>query len=519
MKIAYINGYVHGSKNNAFIVENGYFTNVGRKDHILRQSIDKIVDLHDQTVLPGFHDSHMHLFGLGWMLSMFDVSKYVSIAAMIDAGAKQDASPLVGRGFHEEQVKEKRMLEKKDLDRISKDKPVVIYRICGHMITANQAAIDAAREKAGDIAYDADNYDLDKGVFKEDAMKYILETLPEESEQSIKDHIKRSQDYLLSVGVTAVGSDDFSTSKSTPYETVMRAMESMAEDGSLKLNVLEQVNLPSLDLLDDFFSKGYAHKKTNNLKMGPLKLLADGSLGARSAYLREPYSDDETTQGIKIFTKEKLTALIKKAREKDMDFAIHGIGDGIIEEIIEMKEALDADGSKHRDSIIHAQLADREQIARMKAAGLGAQTQPVFLNSDIPIIKDRLGDRSVETYLFNTMVAEGVVTTISTDAPIEDANPFLNLYAATTRKSLKHPDAPPFLIEEAMDMRPAIKAYTETPAYFSYEERETGKIRKHYRADFIICEGFDENNPDSLKETRVTKTFIRGEMVYEKDDL
>lgn len=517
MKQAYINAAIPFSNHDAFIVEEGMFTHVGKKASILNQSIDEIIDLKNQTVFPGFHDSHMHLVGLGMMQSIFNASNHKTIEALIEQAKMVEMNPLVGRGFHESTIEDGRMLNKADLDKISTDKPVIIYRVCGHMVVANSKAIEIATAQNGPIPYQKDSYDLNEGLFKEEAMQYVLSIIPIPDESIIESYVLSAQETLLSHGVTSVGSDDFHVTKAH-YETVLNVLKTLSESGKLKLNVYEQVNLPNIDDFNDFLEKGYALQNYGLYKHGPLKLLADGSLGARSAYMKTPYADDPSTQGIAIFDKEKLIKHFKKASEYQMDFAIHGIGDGTIEAIMDAKEyILEIDDAKKRDSIIHAQLASHDQIKRMKSLDLGAQTQPIFIASDVPIIETRLGEtRAQETYLFHTMIKNGIPTTISTDAPIESTNPFENLYVAVTRRSFKHPKHAPFIRKEAIPLSKAIKAYTEIPAYFTYQEKTLGKIQKGFQADFIVVQNFNPKVMESLLKTEVVKTYKQGTIVYER---
>ena len=511
MRQAYINLHMPFTQNNAFIIEDGHFTLVGRKGTILRQNIDEIIDLQDKTILPAFHDSHMHLLGLGWQRSIFDVAKLNSIEAIQATGKKRPEQFIMGRGFHEQTTEEKRSLNKQDLDAISTEKPIVIYRACGHVLFANSKAIEMALALQPKFTSEW----FDEGIFKEEDMDFIKAIFPTPSLVEIKGYILNAQAHLLKNGITSVGSDDYHIFETVPYETVKKAFKTLVDEGRLKLNVLEQVNLPKIADLKDYLKKGYAHESYGTFTEGPLKLLADGSLGGHSAYMKAPYADKDT-KGIEIFNQAALKERIELARSKRMDFAIHAIGDQTAETIIDIKASFNDDPLAYRDSIIHAQLCDTAQIKRMGELNLGAQTQPIFLNSDIPIIEERLGARAQKTYLFNTMINEGVLTTLSTDAPIEDVNPFENLYAATTRKSIKHPDYPPFLKEEAIPIRQALKAYTITPAYFAYKSKKIGAIKKGYEADFIVVDHFNPQNPKSFLKTDVLKTFHAGRCVFEK---
>ncbi len=512
MKTAYIHANIFAQKNDAFIVEDGRFVKVGKAREILNQPIDKVVDLKERTVFPGFHDAHMHLLGMGWMMEMFDAGKPKSIKALIQSARREKGDFLLGRGFHEERFEEKRSLEKADLNQISTDKPVLMYRACGHLIVANQKAIDEALKLHGDYPKDSSTYELDRGFFKEDARAWIAEVLGESDVETLKKRILAAQDTLLREGVTAVQSDDLATAK-TNYETVIRAFVELDREKKLSLRVYEQANLPTLERFRDFIDKGYPNQSYKKFAMGPLKLLADGSLGARTAYLREPYTDNPDTKGLLLYTRKELEEFFETAYQAGMDWAVHAIGDGALQTILDASEnTLSSMQRPHRNAIVHAQLADRAQIERMHDLRIGAMVQPIFLRSDYPIIAERLGERQNETYLFHTL-AKRTFSALSTDAPIEPSAPFLNLYTATTRKTLKDLRKRPFLKEEAMSLEDAVTAYTSTSAYFSRSEDELGKIKAGHRADFIVVDGFS-NTPESFLDAKVEETYIDGEIVY-----
>ena len=222
MNIAYINAKLLNTNHNAFIVSDGKFKLVGSKHLILNQTVDKVVDLKDKHVLPGFNDSHMHLLGIGKSMHMEDVSKHDSIEAIIKHFKTLDKPYILARGFHQSGVKEQRDITRDDLDKVSKDIPIIIYRVCGHQVMANSKAIDKATKMFGVKDDESEGYFLKDGIFKEDEIHYVLETLPKVTEEKIKEEILLAQDYLLAQGITAIGSDDFSMYK-IPYETIMNA--------------------------------------------------------------------------------------------------------------------------------------------------------------------------------------------------------------------------------------------------------------------------------------------------------
>ncbi|MGM0436285.1 MAG: amidohydrolase family protein, partial [Bacillota bacterium] len=258
MKTAYINAKMINRKQ-AFIVENGRFTHVGNKRKILSQNIDEIIDLKDQTVLPGFNDAHMHVLGLGKMMTMVDVSEEPSIESMIDSLKVSNQPPIIGRGYKETQFEERRAPTKADLDKVSKEVPVLLYRFCSHVMIANSKAIEMALELNGAYPENKAHYDLEKGKFAESARSFLMALEPED-DTALKAMILKGQDHLLKHGITSVGSDDFGV-VSVHYERVLNVFKRLSREDKLKLRVLEQVNIPDETAFDDFLTKGYPHKQ------------------------------------------------------------------------------------------------------------------------------------------------------------------------------------------------------------------------------------------------------------------
>ena len=508
MTTTYINARMPGTRNDAFVVEDGRFRAVGKKARILNQDTDLIIDLKDQAVLPGFHDAHLHLLGLGKMMDMIDVKRARSISELIEMLKVEQKPVILGRGYDESQFKERRSPHKADLDQVSHTKPVLLYRFCSHVMIANQVAIDQAYALHGDYPSDKDQYDLQTGRFTETSRKWLMALEPEKK-SDLRRFILNGQNHLLKHGVTSVGSDDFGV-VSTDYESVLDVFSLLGESGRLKLRVLEQVNIADEEQFKDFIKKDYPHKAYGRFRIGPVKLLLDGSLGARTAAMREPYTDAPDETGLLVYDEPFIRRRLDLARTKRMDFAMHAIGDRTIETLIRVKETREEEDA--RDAIIHAQLADHAQIERMRALSLGAQVQPAFIGSDAPIVHDRLGNRVPSTYLFNTMITAGVPTAFSTDAPIEDVNPLHTIYTAMTRQSVH--GSQPFNAEEAVPFKDALHAYTAAPAYFARSEHMLGAIKKNHQADFVVVKGLAFDDPETLKTAKVVETYIDGSCVY-----
>ena len=463
-----------------------------------------------------FNDSHMHLLGIGLNnIEYIDLSKVKSIKDLIELlNGISNKEYIIARGWNQNQFEEKRVPTKEDLKEVTIDVPIVLIRSCGHILVCNEKMMDISNITKDTKQVEGGTFDISYGIFSENSLELIYSCIPKPNKTDIKSYLTSANKELLSNGITSIGSDDFST-LNVDYELVIKCYKELYEEDKIQIRVLEQVNLPSIELLQDFIDKGYVNKKYKGFKMGPLKLLADGSLGARTAYLNKPYSDDLENIGIKVFDQEKLDELVYLADSNNMDVAIHAIGDGTIDMVIDAiwKSMNRTNRTHHRHSIIHSQLATKKQIKRMKELNIAAQVQPIFLNSDMSIVEDRLGKkRSKESYLFNTMYKEGVHVSFGTDCPVETLNPFRNLYSAITRTSIKNPELGVFLENEKFTLDDALKCYTENPYYLSYDEHNY----KEFNDYIIVDRDIHKCTIEELKDTVVLETYIDGKLEYKR---
>lgn len=464
-------------------------------------------------IMNAFHDAHLHVLGIGYSASIVDLSEATSIKEvqkLLKEHLDNGKEVLLARGWNQLDFKESRMIEKADLNQVSEDKAIVAIRTCGHVISVNDAALDLANIRDTRPQIEGGTFDVDTGIFTEQAIHLIYDALPQFTKEDIKDFLKIANDLLLSYGVTTVYSDDFSM-LNVDFEVVLEAMKEAYEEGILRVRITEQVNLPKRADLKRFIDEGYANKLIHpNFKMGPLKLLADGSLGGRTAYMNEPYEDEDTV-GVKTFKDEELLELLTIADEAEMDAHIHAIGDGTVDQLLDAFEEVVKKSKRHNHeyAIIHTQLANRRQIARMKELNIASIVQPIFLNSDIPIIEDRIGERAKESYLFYSMYKEGLHTLFSTDAPVEGVNPWHNLYAAVTRKSIKYPKLPPFIQEEGFSLEEGLALYQDPPGHF----------KGVFMQDRIeIDRDLEGIKDEEIKDVKVLRTYMDSELVYKADE-
>ena len=461
--------------------------------------------------LPGFIDSHMHVLGLGYVSFNVDLNEIRSIEALkFELNQHTTENTIIGRGWNQENFIEKRFPTKSDLNAVSNEIPIIITRVCGHVLVVNDKMLELANINKFTSQINGGYFSFETGLFSEKAINLIYDALPKRNRDDLRKYIIKANDILLANGVTSVASDNFST-LSVDYEEVIDVFNELYEEDLIKIKITEQVNLP-INKFKDFIDKGYVNKNFGKYKMGPLKILADGSLGGKTASLKKPYLDEPNNYGLITYTDQELFEKIYLADSNDMDVVIHAIGDYASEQAINclIKSLKITKRKNHNHAIIHAQLTNREQIKLMKKWNIGAIIQPIFLNSDIPIIKSRIGDRYLDSYLFKTFYNSDLNVGFSTDSPIEPVNPFMNIYCAVTRKSIKYPELNPFIEGEGFSVEEALDCYTiNNLKYINEEQLDSG--------DYIIIDkNINECKIEEIKDIEILETHINNKLVYQK---
>lgn len=498
----------------------------------------ELVDLAGNTLLPGFNDSHMHLLGYGQSLFQVELSTAKSLDALIAHCSSFIAEKklptgqwLMGRGWNQDRFDMPVLPTRHDLDKISCQHPIFLRRACGHIGVANTLALTLTGllVKQPDVlfggAIDLEDDGLPSGVLRENAMNQLLDKVPTPSDEVLCQYIQAAESQLFSGGITSVQSDDLCVFPLVDSTRILRLFEAMGQDGRLRISVHEQSLMRTTAHLQAQLDSGYRYLKTfGTFSHGPLKILGDGSLGARTAYLSLPYSDAPTTSGIAMYTQAELDDYVKTAFMAGLPVAIHGIGDAMIDMAITAisrgKDALDATDpnayGKLRNAIVHCQITTLKQLKQMRDLNLIGMVQPVFIDYDRHIVPLRVGhERMQETYAFKTMEKLGVHTCYGTDCPVEDFSVFRGLQCAVTRKDLSCNDQEPFLAHEAVSIEEALRAYTLGGAYASMEEASKGGLVPGMAADLVILNTDPLSCPmTELATLQVIATYKNGEQVY-----
>jgi len=537
MKQLYVNGTVYTGQScfaQAFSVEDEKFVAVGSNEDILRSAKpeDKVRDLGGQFVCPGFNDSHMHLLMVGESLQAVDLNSHTSslqdmLGAIREfiAGKKPEPGVWVqGQGWNQDYFQgEKCFPDRWDLDTVCTKNPLCMVRTCTHIVVVNSKALevigitrDTPDPDGGRIVHDENGEPT--GVLCETARYLALDAIPVPGKEGIKTELEDAMRLINHWGVTSVQTDDFTTYRGVPYDVVIEAFTELVKEGRATVRVNQQSHFTNLADLEGFIQKGYRTGWGDDMfKIGPLKMLGDGSLGARTAYMRRPYHDDPSTRGVPVYTRELFRSMISYANVHGMQIAIHCIGDGILDEVLDAYESAFAEHPRedHRDGIVHLEITNPDQMERMKRLHLHAYIQSIFLDYDIHIVEDRVGPEVAATsFNMKSLYTIGDRPSNGTDSPVEPANAMRCIQCAVTRCTLKD-HVGPYRPEEALTVAEALDSYTCNGAYASFDENKKGKIKAGMLADFVILttDPF-KTDPFALQDIQVLETYLNGKIVY-----
>jgi predicted amidohydrolase YtcJ len=393
----------------------------------------KTADVQDfgaATILPGLHDAHVHLAGLGRQARLIDLRGCKSAdeaAARVAAylRAHPAAKVLEGRGWDQNGWPKAEMPSGAPLDRVSKTIPIVLHRVDGHAIWFNSAASAPG------------------GVLVDNAAARVQ--LPAPSQREVEEDLREGERRVLAAGLTAV--DDMGVDAVTlaAYRNVV-----------LRVRVY-----------------GAPMKPEPGTGMRAQKIYADGALGSRGARLLAPYSDGG---GRGEFVTADVRAAVLGAAALGLQPCVHAIGDEAVRVTLDAFSALTPEQRKTlRPRMEHAQVISPADLERFAPLNVIASMQPVHYTSDAPWAVLRLGaERMKGAYAWKALADRGVLLAFGSDAPVEDPNPFFALQAATQRG---------LTLVQAMD------AFTKNAAFASFAEQEIGSLAPGKRADFTVIDG------------------------------
>jgi predicted amidohydrolase YtcJ len=513
----------------ALVEVGGRLLAVGRADHLLAAyPRARRVDLLGLPVFPGLIDAHIHFVSYGLGLLQIDLrgSRSIAEAATAIARAVGDRPALAGqgrdrwilaRGWDKNLWREDRFPTRHDLDPVTGDRPAACSSKDGHLLWVNTAALRAAGvtrdtpDPPGGVIGRDESGEPD-GLLKEEATGLVHRVIPPPSSEMREQAALTASAALHRLGVTAVhnftgaapeGSDNF------------LALQRLAAHGRLTMRAV--CCLPER-VLDHAAACGLRTGFGDAMvRVGPLKIFADGTLGSQTASMLEPYEGQPQNRGIAVRAEQELHDLVGRAVEAGLWCAIHAIGDranrAVLDAFEAHRSASQRIGARHR--IEHVQVLHPDDLPRLAHLGVIASMQPIHATADRDIADRYWGARARWAYAFRSLADTGAVLAFGSDAPVETPDPWRGVYAAVARKREDEPHRPAWYPQQCLTLEEAFRAYTVGPAYAAGTEAWQGTLAAGQVADFIVLDRDPyAGPPEDLLRVGVLATVVDGRVVH-----
>ncbi|HKF49752.1 MAG TPA: amidohydrolase [Terracidiphilus sp.] len=465
-------------------------------------------------IFPGFNDAHTHLGSAGQVKLTIDLSSAKSLADMMSkVQAYANTLPaghwITGGQWDHTLWAQKILPTRQDLDKVTGGHPAFLQRIDGHIALANSAALAAAGITGKTTAPEGGKIDLDAngdptGILRESAQGLVDKVIPPPTPEERRRGLELAIADAVSHGVTSV--QDFSD-----WQDFL-VYEQMEKEGKLDVRISEWI--PFKDPLDELIKMRAHHSLTDPmLHTTMLKGFMDGSLGSRTAAMKQPYTDDPGNTGLPQYTQDELNRMAVERAKAGFQMGFHAIGDKAAAMAL---DAFSQPGVSRtaRNRIEHAQVVDPADIPRFKALGVIASMQPNHLLTDMNWAEDRLGPRrAAYSYAWKAFLDAGVPLAFGTDYPVEPITPFRGLYAAVTRMNEKGTRT--YFPQNKLTRGQALYAYTQGSAYAEFAEQHKGKLEPGFDADFIVVDrDLYKVGAPAILFSNVVSTFVSGREVF-----
>jgi predicted amidohydrolase YtcJ len=500
---------------------------VGSNADAKRFHAARIVDLHGGTVVPGFTDSHCHIFGIGEREMQFNMEGINSLEDFL-ARVKErvdKTSPgkwIVGRGWIETFWKPPQFPTRQDLDKIAPNNPVFLTRADGHASIANSAALKIAgidRKTPDPFGGQILKKNGEpNGMLLDHAQALVAKNIPKATQAEREEALLRGIDREIKLGWCEIQN---AGSHKEDIDVIQNAFRA----GKIKSRFINAVYGPGQDAQNFLREGATVNAFDYHFTQRTIKVLFDGALGSRGAALLKPYNDAPETSGLLREKPEDLRPMFEEALRRGIQVETHALGDRANRLILDLYEqafkAVPADQRKIREPrwrIEHAQIVDADDIPRFAKLGVIPSMQPSHAISDLFFAPARLGmDRLAGAYAWQSFLKNGCIIAGGSDAPVERGEPMIEFYAAVARKSIKGKSGEGWHPEQAVSRADALKMFTIWPAYAAFEEKDKGSIEVGKLADFTVLSRDIMKIPEAeILETQNEMTVIGGEIIYSR---
>lgn len=518
----------------ALAVAEGRILKVGSTQEVMKHKGEQteVITLAGELVLPGFIEGHGHFINFGHALMnlrLADTKNWQEVAQRVEAATKTvpEGTWILGRGWHQEKwdtAPEKTVAGFPTHDAvsaISPNHPVLLSHASGHAVFANAKAMELA-------GIDQNTQDPAGGEILRDAQGHAIGVFSETAEGLVRKPYKIWQDQLSSTDLLAAkkravklasetslanGITSFQDAGSS-YEEI-DFLKEMADNSQLNLRLWIMLGVSNQEL--EARGKHYADSAYQNdfLKVGGIKRYIDGALGSRGAWLIEPYSDAPETKGHNVMSLEELRKTATLAKELGLQLCTHAIGDRGNREVLDLYGDFVKDQNL-RWRIEHAQHLNPLDIPKFAELGVIASMQGIHCTSDAPFVVKRLGEERADqgAYVWRKLLESGAMVNNGTDVPVEAIDPLANLHALVTRQPKS---GAAFYPAQALSIDEAIKAYTLSNAYATFQEVQKGSLEVGKLADItILSKDITIDPAQTLPTTTVLYTIVNGDVKYKQ---
>lgn len=486
-------------------------------------------DFGNATVTPGLIDAHLHTVNFGRSLAQVDLRPAVApdIGTIVHLVAARAATMprqawVLGRGYDQNRLAQQRHPTRADLDRAAPDHPVMITHNSGHMSVANSAALALAgvtrhtpAPAGGAVEKDAAGEPT--GLLLETAQDLVRRHIPPATAAAVREAIALAHGHFAKEGLTAV--HEAGCPVAHPHEPAL--YQAAVEAGELKARTHLMIYPRSLG---DELHLGLGLRTGigaggGMLSIGPLKLMADGSLIGRTAVLDAPYEGagpEGTPAGIWVTEPARLRQLAADGKRLGWQLATHAIGDRAIRVTLDAyAEAVEATHGPRLgppDRVEHCGVLTPDLIRRLAATGVVAVTQPRFIYELGDGFRAALGEeRLALTYPLRSLLAAGVAVAAGSDRPVVDGAPLLGIEAAVNQRTAS---GAAYVPDEAVTFRQALAMYTSGAAYAAGQANWLGRLRPGMAADLTVIGGDPEREPAAIGSCPVVGTMVNGRWTY-----
>ena len=498
----------------AMVVTDGKIIATGPSAQLKNEFVAKAtLDANDKFIYPGFIDAHAHFLRYGLDLQIVDLTATKSWEEVLDrlktyANTHKEGW-LLGRGWDQNDWSTKQFPNSQKLDELFPDRPVLLTRVDGHAAISNGKAMKGIKPGVTLTGGEVETRDGKlTGIFIDNAIGLVSSRVPDETRQQKRAALLNAQAKCFAVGLTTI--DDCGLQ----YEDV-EMIEALQKSNQLKMRLYVMLSDRGNNY-DAIFKRGMI--KTDRLNVRSFKVYVDGALGSRGACLIEPYHDKPESHGFLLSKIAHFDEVAETIYKHGFQMCTHAIGDSGNRVMLNTYAKYLKGKNDLRWRIEHAQVVNAKDFSLFGDNSIVPSVQPTHATSDMYWAGDRLGKERVKgAYAYKQLLEQNGWIPLGTDFPVEDISPFKTFYAAAIRKDANGWPEAGYQMENALTRQETIRGMTIWAAKANFEEQEKGSLEKGKFADFIILDGdLMQMDAGKILQTQVLKTFVNGEMVYER---